>query len=60
MTESPRLLGTGEAANRLYVSKRTVLRWDREGRLDAIRVGPKLWRYTEASVDAMLRKDAAA
>ena len=62
MTDPPRLLGTGEAADRLHVSKSTVLRYGQAGLLDARRIGPKLWRYTEQSVDALIRagKDTAA
>jgi excisionase family DNA binding protein len=54
------LLSRREAARRLYVSLSTVKRWGKQGVLEERRVGPKLVRITEASVEALLRKDAAA
>lgn len=56
------LLSRREAARRLYVSMSTVKRWGAAGLLEERRVGPKLVRITEASVEAVLsrRKDAAA
>jgi excisionase family DNA binding protein len=54
------LLDRAEAAERLHVSERTVRRYGKDGLLDERRIGPRLVRVTEASVDAMLRKDAAA
>jgi excisionase family DNA binding protein len=53
------LLHRREAARRLYVSLSTVKRWGAAGLLEERRVGPKLVRITEASVEALLRKDAA-
>lgn len=49
------LLDRGEAAERLHVSERTVRRWGRSGLLDARRVGPRLAKVTEASVEALIR-----
>jgi excisionase family DNA binding protein len=50
------LLGRAEAAERLRVSERTVRRYGKSGLLDARRVGPKLVKITEASVDALMAK----
>lgn len=55
------LLHRREAAARLRVSLSTVKRWGAAGLLDERRVGPKLVKITEASVDSLARKrkDAA-
>lgn len=47
------LLDRSEAAERLRVSARTVRRYEASGLLDARRVGPKLVKVTEASVEAL-------
>lgn len=57
------LLDRSEAAALLCVSPRTVRRWGKLGLLDERRVGPRLVRVTEESVEALIRadgKDAAA
>jgi DNA-binding transcriptional MerR regulator len=59
-SDSEPLLDTAESARRLYVSQRTIRRWGHLGVIDARRVGPKLLRYTESSIEALKRKDAAA
>lgn len=55
------LLDRGEAARRLHVSRRTVERYEQRGLLDARRVGPKLIRVTEESVERLIAagKEAA-
>ena len=61
MTETV-LLGRAEAALRLRVSERTVRRYGKAGLLDERRVGPRLVKVTEESVEALIRagKEAAA
>lgn len=56
------LLHRREAAARLRVSVSTVKRWGAAGLLDERRVGPKLVRVTELSVESLIRKrkDTAA
>jgi predicted site-specific integrase-resolvase len=56
------LLHRSEAAGRLRVSLSTVKRWGAAGLLDERRVGPKLVKVTEASVEALIRagKETAA
>lgn len=54
------LLDRGEAAKSLHVSERTVRRYGKAGLLDERRVGPKLIRYTAASVEALKRGERAA
>lgn len=53
------LIDRAQAAERLRVSERTVRRYGRSGLLDERRIGPKLVRVTEASVEALKRKEAA-
>jgi excisionase family DNA binding protein len=55
VTEAGKLLRRSEAAERLAVCERTVMRWGATGRLDERKVGPAAVRVTEASVDALLR-----
>jgi excisionase family DNA binding protein len=56
----PVLLDRGQAAERLHVSERTVRRWGRVGLLDARRLGPRLVKVTEESVEALIRAGKAA
>jgi excisionase family DNA binding protein len=64
MTE-PVLIERRVAARRLHVSLRTIRRWGRLGRIENVRVGPRLVMVTEESVEQLVRdgrdrKDAAA
>lgn len=60
MTEPPVvLLDRHEAAKRLHVSERTVRRWGKSGLIDERRLGTRAIRYTEESVEALKRKEAA-
>lgn len=56
------LIDRSEAAARLHVSRRTVERYEQRGLLDSRRIGPKVIRLTEASVEELIRagKSAAA
>jgi excisionase family DNA binding protein len=49
-----------EAAERLGVSRITVLRLLRTGRLQAVKLGWRTWRIPEASLEAFVRGEAAA
>jgi excisionase family DNA binding protein len=56
------LLDRREAARRLHVSLATVKRYGASGLLEERRIGPRLIRITEASVDKLIRagkKEAA-
>jgi DNA-binding transcriptional MerR regulator len=57
--DSLSLLDRAQAAERLRVSPRTVRRYGKAGLLDERRIGPKLVRVTEVSVEALKRKEAA-
>lgn len=60
--ESLSLIDRIQAAERLRVSERTVRRYGKAGLLDERRIGPKLVRVTEQSVNKLLRSgmDSAA
>jgi excisionase family DNA binding protein len=51
----PELIGLQEAANRCDVCYRTIRRWVSTGRLDAVRVGPRLLKVDAAAVDALMQ-----
>lgn len=50
-----RLLTRPEVARRLHLSERTVRRYGKLGLLEERRVGPRLIRITEESVEAVER-----
>jgi excisionase family DNA binding protein len=54
MSETVTLLHPDEAAKRLRVSRTTIGRYLRSGRLDGVRVGPKLVKVDAASVDRLI------
>jgi excisionase family DNA binding protein len=49
----PELIGLQEAADYCDVSYRTVRRWIADGRLSAVRVGPRLLKVSIADLDAI-------
>lgn len=49
-----RLLKVIDVCQRLSVSRQTVRKWVRAGKLQAVRLPSKHWRITEASVDSLL------
>lgn len=49
-------IGTGEAAQRLGVSRRTVLRWVKQGKLRAYPLATNRNRVLTADVDRMVRE----
>jgi len=50
------LIDRDEAAERLRVSVRTIVRYGHAGLLDERRIGPRLVRVTEASVAALTQQ----
>ena len=50
-----RLLTPAEVAEYLRISRRTVVRWVREGRLRAVRVG-RQWRIPAEEVQRVVQK----
>jgi len=49
----PELIGLPEAAERCDVSYRTVRRWVADGRLSAVRIGPRLLKVSITDLDAL-------
>ena len=49
----PELVGLPEAADYCDVSYRTIRRWIVDGRLKAVRVGPRLLKVSIADLDAL-------
>lgn len=53
------LLSVGEAAKLAGVSTDTMRRWNREGRIDAMRTAGNQRRFRRAAVTALLTRGAA-
>lgn len=51
----PELIGLQEAADACDVSYRTVRRWIAAGRLDAVRVGPRLLKVEASALETLMR-----
>ncbi len=47
----PEMISLNEAAARLGVNYRTIRRWIAAGRIDAVRVGPRLLKIDAAQLD---------
>jgi excisionase family DNA binding protein len=60
MPETVIVLSKDEAATRLRISERTVRRYIAAGLLDGVRVGPRLVKVTEMSVDRLLAEGLRA
>lgn len=56
----PQLIGLQEAAEYCDVSYRTVRRWIADGRLNAVRVGPRLLKVDAAELAAFLQPTGGA
>jgi excisionase family DNA binding protein len=50
----PELIGLQEAAAHCDVSYRTVRRWIADGRIDAMRVGPRLLKVSVTELDKVI------
>ncbi len=50
----PELIGLQEAAERCDVSYRSIRRWIAAGRLNAVRVGPRLLKVDVAELEAVV------
>jgi excisionase family DNA binding protein len=51
----PELIGLPESADYCDVSYRTIRRWIADGRLNAVRVGPRLLKVSVADLDAIMQ-----
>ena len=49
------LLTAAEAAERLNVTKRTILRWAREGKIERITISTKVVLFTAEAIDKFLQ-----
>jgi excisionase family DNA binding protein len=56
----PELIGLPDAADRCGVHYRTLRRWIADGRINAVRVGPKLLKIDVADLDAFLQPTGGA
>lgn len=54
------LIGLQEAANYCDVSYRSIRRWIADGRLNAVRVGPRLLKVDAADLEAFLQPTGGA
>lgn len=54
----PTLLSIAQVAEHLGIHQVTVRAWIREGRLTAVRVGPRFIRIDAAEVAALITRDA--
>jgi excisionase family DNA binding protein len=54
-TPAPQILAPTEAAEKMRLNEQTVMKWCREGRLQASKIGGK-WLIPQESVDAFIRK----
>lgn len=53
-TRTPHLISLNDAADRLGVNYRTIRRWIAAGRIDAVRVGPRLLKIDAAQLDRVM------
>ncbi len=56
---NPAYLPIGEAARQLGVSADTLRRWEREGRIEAIRTLGNQRRYRQSDIDALTSPSSA-
>lgn len=53
--EDKELLTAAQAATRLHVTKRTILRWARENKIGCVRASRKVIYFTGAAIDKFLQ-----
>ena len=49
------LLTAAEAANKMRIAKRTLLRWARENRIESVRISEKRILFTEEAIERFLQ-----
>lgn len=57
MTDMPELLTTAAVAEHLGVTVKTVRKWIREGKLDAIRISDKTTRISQGQLQRFLERN---
>lgn len=58
-TDDAEMLTTAEVAGLARVDPSTILRWAGDGRLPAIKLGPRTFRFRRSDVDALLAPEIA-
>jgi excisionase family DNA binding protein len=53
--EGKELLTAEETATKLNITKRTVLKWARQGKLERVKVSPKVVLFTAEAIDRFLQ-----
>ena len=53
--EGNQLLTAAEAATTLKISKRTILKWAREGKIESEKISRKVVLFTEEAIDRFLK-----
>jgi excisionase family DNA binding protein len=54
------LLTAAEAAERLKIAKRTLLRWARDNRIECVRISHKKVLFTEQAIEAFVKWKTSA
>jgi|SRR5271157_2889131 len=49
------LISADEAASRLRITKRTLLRWAREGKIECVRISAKVVLFTAEAIDRFVQ-----
>jgi len=58
--ETNRLLPAAEAASKLNITKRTLLRWAREALIESVRVSRKKILFSEEAIDTFVKRKTSA
>jgi excisionase family DNA binding protein len=53
--EGKELLSADEAASKLKITKRTILRWTREGKIECVRISRKVVLFTAESIEKFVK-----
>ncbi len=56
--EEKELLTADAAAAKLYITRRTILKWARDGKIESFKVSRKMVLFTAEAIDKLLQKKA--